>query len=127
MSSEHGRDEGTEVFRIGSVRLRPASMAKYESNLTVEPLMIFGLSTFIIKSLHRRKGVGNFHIVIKINLVIDHSALWANSWGQKVLIFFRNSLTQSVLELEKCSFFLNGSEFRQKLIGTIISTVFPTK
>ena len=34
--------------------------------------------------------------------------------------FIQNALTRSVFELEKCSFFLNGSEFRQKLIGTII-------
>ena len=33
--------------------------------------------------------------------------------------FPKNALTQSIFELEKC-FFLNGSEFRQKLIGTII-------
>ena len=41
--------------------------------------------------------------------------------------FLKNSLTRPFFELEKCSFFLNGSEFRQKLIGTIISAVFPTK
>ena len=41
--------------------------------------------------------------------------------------FTKNALTRSIFELEKCSFFLNGSEFRQKLIGTIISAVFPTK
>ena len=35
----------------------------------------------------------------------QYNAQWANSWGQKVLIFFRNSLIQSVFELEKCSFF----------------------
>ena len=35
-------------------------------------------------------------------------------------IFTKNGLTQSIFELEKRSFFLNGSEFRQKLIGTII-------
>ena len=34
--------------------------------------------------------------------------------------FIKNALTRSIFELEKCSFFLNGSEFRQKLIGTII-------
>ena len=34
--------------------------------------------------------------------------------------FIKNALTWSIFELEKCSFFLNGSEFRQKLIGTII-------
>ena len=32
----------------------------------------------------------------------------------------KNPLTSSVSELEKCSFFLNRSEFHQKLIGTII-------
>ena len=32
----------------------------------------------------------------------------------------KNVLTLSVFELEKCSFFLNRSEFHQKLIGTII-------
>ena len=41
--------------------------------------------------------------------------------------FLKTNLIRSVFELEKCSFFLNGSEFRQKLIGTIISAVFPTK
>ena len=41
--------------------------------------------------------------------------------------FTKNALTRSIFELEKCSFFLNGSEFRQKLIGTITSAVFPTK
>ena len=41
--------------------------------------------------------------------------------------FLKNSLTRPFFELEKCSFFLNGSEFRQKLIGTIITAVFPTK
>ena len=41
--------------------------------------------------------------------------------------FLKTSLTWSVFELEKCSFFLNGSKFRQKLIGAIISAVFPTK
>ena len=34
--------------------------------------------------------------------------------------FTKNAVTRSVFELEKCSFFLNGSEFRQKLIRTII-------
>ena len=33
--------------------------------------------------------------------------------------FIKNSLTRSIFELEKCSFFLNGSKFRQKLIGTM--------
>jgi len=37
--------------------------------------------------------------------------------------FTKNALTRSIFELEKCSFFLNGSEFRQKLIGTIISVL----
>ena len=32
----------------------------------------------------------------------------------------KNALTRSIFEQEKCFFFLNGSEFRQKLIGTII-------
>ena len=36
----------------------------------------------------------------------------------------RNVLTLSVFELEKCSFFLNRSEFHQKLIGTIIRGLF---
>ena len=70
----------------------------------------------------------------RIQLLIDSSkkistntnTLWANSWGQKVVIFFKDSLTGAVFELEKC-FFLNRSEFCQKLIGTIISTVFLTK
>ena len=31
---------------------------------------------------------------------------------------FQIALTQSIFELEKCSFFLNRSEFRQKLIGS---------
>ena len=35
-------------------------------------------------------------------------------------IYKKNALTWSIFELQKCSFFLNGSEFRQKLIGTII-------
>ena len=35
-------------------------------------------------------------------------------------IFTKNALTRSVFELEECFFFLNGSEFRKKLIGTII-------
>ena len=39
----------------------------------------------------------------------------------------KNVLTLSVFELEKCSFFLNRSEFHQKLIGSIISAVFLTK
>ena len=34
--------------------------------------------------------------------------------------FMKNALTRSIFEVEKCSFFINGSEFRQKLIGTII-------
>ena len=34
--------------------------------------------------------------------------------------FIKIALTPSIFELEKCSFFLNGSEFRQKLIGAII-------
>ena len=34
--------------------------------------------------------------------------------------FIKNHLTRSIFELEKCSFFLNGSEYRQKLIGAII-------
>ena len=33
----------------------------------------------------------------------------------------KRALTCSIFELEKCSFFLNGSEFRQKLIGNVIS------
>ena len=33
------------------------------------------------------------------------SALWVNSWGQKVVIFFGNSLTRAVFEVEKCFFF----------------------
>ena len=33
----------------------------------------------------------------------------------------KTALTRSILELEKCSFFLNGSEFRQKLIGNVVS------
>ena len=41
--------------------------------------------------------------------------------------FTKNALTRAVFELEKFSFFLNGSEFCQKLIGSIISAVFPTK
>ena len=41
--------------------------------------------------------------------------------------FFKNSLTLSVFELEKFSLFSNGSEFRQKLMGSIISAVFSTK
>ena len=41
--------------------------------------------------------------------------------------FFKNSLTLSVFELEKFSLFSNGSEFRKKLMGPIISAVFPTK
>ena len=36
---------------------------------------------------------------------IARSALWANSWGQKVVIFFKDSLTGAVFELEKCFFF----------------------
>ena len=32
----------------------------------------------------------------------------------------KKALTSSVFELERCSFFLNRSEFRQNLIGTII-------
>ena len=31
------------------------------------------------------------------------------------------ALTRSIFELEKCSFFSNRSEFRQKLIGNVIS------
>ena len=31
----------------------------------------------------------------------------------------KNTLTLSVFEIEKCSFFLNRSEFHQKLINTI--------
>ena len=34
--------------------------------------------------------------------------------------FLKNSLTRPFFELEKCSFFLNGSESSQKLISTII-------
>ena len=41
----------------------------------------------------------------------------------KFEIFTKNALTWSIFELEKCSFFLNGSEFRQKLIGTITSVL----
>ena len=33
----------------------------------------------------------------------------------------KNALILSIFELEKCSFFLNRSEFRQNSIGTIIS------
>ena len=43
---------------------------------------------------------------------------WIYNWV--FIDFLKTSLTRSVFELEKCSFFLNGSEFRQKLIGTII-------
>ena len=48
-------------------------------------------------------------------------------YSSKFERFTKNALIRSVFELEKCSYFLNGSEFRQKLIGTIIITVFPTK
>ena len=37
--------------------------------------------------------------------------------------FLKNALILSIFELEKCSFFLNRSEFRQKKIGAVISTL----
>ena len=40
---------------------------------------------------------------------------------QKFDRFMQNALILSVFELEKCSFFSNRSEFRQKCIGTIVS------
>ena len=40
---------------------------------------------------------------------------------EKLIDLSKDALTLSVFELEKCYFFLNRSEFRQKLIGTIIN------
>ena len=39
--------------------------------------------------------------------------------------FLKNGLTWPFFELKKCSFFLNGSEFCQKLIGTIYQGASP--
>ena len=35
----------------------------------------------------------------------------------------KNALTRSIFKLEKCPFFLNRSEFRNKLIGNDISEI----
>ena len=57
---------------------------------------------------------------VRIDMKLVYSAQWANSWGQKVVLFLKNRLTWSVLELEKCFVFFKWAEFCQKLIGTII-------
>ena len=68
----------------------------------------------------------SYNIWCKMTLMIGvilFQTLFAHIWEiyySNFERFIKNDLTRSIFELEKCSFFLNGSEFRQKLIGTII-------
>ena len=87
------------------------------------------------------EGINILFELSPLNVIIDDQQTTSDSLNASVntrckypriydwvfMDFLKTSLIRSVFELEKCSFFLNGSEFRQKLIGTIISTVFPTK
>ena len=62
-----------------------------------------------------------------LNATVNNKFKYPRIYYWVFMDFLKTSLTRSVFELETCSFFLNGSEFRQKLIGSIISAVFPTK
>ena len=62
-----------------------------------------------------------------LNATVNNKFKYQRIYYWVFIDFLKTSLTRSVFELETCSFFLNGSEFRQKLIGSIISAVFPTK
>ena len=76
-----------------------------------------------------KNGVGNYYVWwLKIFMIAmrQFQTFLVRIWEiyfWKFERFTKNALTRSVFELEKCSFFLNGSEFRQKLIGTIISVL----
>ena len=70
---------------------------------------------------------------------VKRTSYWHNWWGKiwvwilpsismdfqyktfKDFFCLQIALTRSIFELEKCSFFSNRSEFRQKLIGNVIS------
>ena len=94
-----------------STRFLQFIFLSFQQSLRFDPLRIWHLIELILKILSKLK-TNNFSFILRS---------FQRDFQCKIVNCFQIALTWSIFELEKCSFFLNRSEFRQKLIGYVIT------